>query len=99
MACVSDATSKAVDAALVPIKASLAAWGVVGVHWLPDRDGSPVIWLRTHSRPQRSALESQTWLVAQLQSTLSRLGTPYAVVRALRIEITSTEDEINLLDG
>ena len=96
---VDEATDRAVDAALVPIRASLAAWGVVEVHWLPDRDASPVIWLRTHSRAQRAALESQPWLSAQLGMTLSRLGVPYHLVRALRIEVTSTEDQVNLLDG
>jgi hypothetical protein len=91
-----DSTRRAVDAALVPVVASLAAWEVTEAHWLPDRDGVPVIWLRTRTRAQQDALARQVWLVTQLQTTLTRLGVPYAVVRAVRVEVTSGESEAQL---
>jgi hypothetical protein len=89
---------RSVDAALVPIVASLGAWGVEEAHWLPDRAGAPVIWLRTRTRAQRTALQSQAWLVPQLQVTLTRLGVGHDIVWSLRIELTSSEDEAQLFD-
>lgn len=38
-----DQLRRAVDAAMLPIVASLAPAGVVAAHWLPDRAGDPVV--------------------------------------------------------
>lgn len=91
-----DRVGKAIDQAVVPIIASLGSWGVESGHWLPDRDGSPVVWLTTGTRAQRMALQSQVWLLPQVQITLTRLGVPHDVVWKLRVEITSAEDERSL---
>jgi hypothetical protein len=87
-----------VDAALVPVVAALAGWGVEEAHWLPDRDGAPVIWLRTRTRAQRTALQSQVWLVPQVQVTLTRLGVAHGDVWSLRVELTSAQDEAALFE-
>ncbi len=86
-----------VDEALVPIIASLGSWGVADGHWLPDRHGHPVVWLRTRSEAQRQALAGQVWLLPQVQITLTRLGVPHDVVWQLRLELTSHEAERDLL--
>ncbi|MEZ5096035.1 MAG: hypothetical protein R2731_07845 [Nocardioides sp.] len=49
-------------------------------HWLPDRDGAPVVWLHTRTEAERRALGAQVWLLPQVQVTLSRLGVPHALV-------------------
>ena len=84
------------DAALVPMIASLGAWGVEEGHWLPDRSGVPVIWLRTRTLAQAGALEKQVWLLPQVQVTLTRFGVPHDIVWTMRVEITSTEAEDRL---
>jgi hypothetical protein len=89
---------KGVDAALVPLVASLAAWGVEEAHWLPDHEGSPVIWVRVRTAKQRLALESQPWLVAQLQVTLARVGVPHEEARSARVLVSSAEDEALLFE-
>ncbi len=91
-----ESLKRSVDAALVPMVASLGSWGVESAHWLPDRAGEPVIWLRTRTQAQRLALQSQVWLLPQVQVTLSRLSVPHAVVWRVRVEITSAEDEARL---
>lgn len=87
---------RSVDAALVPMVAALGGWGVEEGHWLPDREGAPVIWLRTRTRAQQSGLQSQVWLLPQVQVTLTRLGVPHDIVWRVRVEITSTEAEDGL---
>jgi len=89
---------KAVDAALVPMRASLGGWGVESLHWLPDRDGAPVIWLRTRTQIEAVALQSQVWLLPQLQVTMTRLGVPHDLVWRLRFEFTSAEAEAGLFE-
>lgn len=89
---------RAVDAALVPIVASLAAWEVTEAHWLPDPGGAPVVFLRTRTEAQQRSLAGQVWLLPQLQMTLGRLGAAYAAVRALRIEVTSAQAEARLFE-
>ncbi len=91
-----EAIAKSVDAAILPIIASLGSWGVASGHWLPDRDGAPVIWLRTRTEGQRTALHKQVWLLPQVQITLTRLGLEHELVWRLRIEITSEESETRL---
>ncbi|CUR58556.1 hypothetical protein NOCA2500029 [metagenome] len=91
-----DGVSRSVDAALVPMVASLGAWGVEAGHWLPDRAGAPVIWLRTRTLAQSTALQSQVWLVPQVQVTLTRFGVPHDIVWSMRVEVTSTEAEDQL---
>lgn len=91
-----DALRKAVDAAIRPAVASLGAWGVEEGHWLPDRDGEPVIWLRTQTEIQRVALEAQVWLRPQVQIILTRLSVPYSSVARLRLRVTSAEGEAGL---
>jgi hypothetical protein len=92
----SDGVRKSVEAALVPMVASLGAWGVEEGHWLPDRTGAPVIWLRPRTVAQSDALSKQVWLVPQVQVTLTRLGVPHDIVWPMRVEITSTEAEDRL---
>lgn len=93
-----EALKRSVDAALVPIVASLAAWEVTEAHWLPDPDGVPVVFLRTRTEAQQASLAKQVWLLPQLQMTLTRLGATYAVVRSLRIEVTSAQAEARLFE-
>ena len=91
------ARNKRVQQALRPMVASLGSWGVESAHWLPDREGQPVVWLRTWTRAQREALEKQVWLTAQVQTILTRLNVPFETVWRVRLEVTSAEDEANLL--
>jgi hypothetical protein len=91
-----DPLGKSIGQAMVPVVASLGGWGVEEGHWLPDRNGAPVIWLRTRTRAQQTALQSQIWLAPQVQVILTRLGVPHDVVWSVRIEITSTEAEAQL---
>lgn len=91
-----ESVGRAVNAAIVPMVAALGAWGVTEGHWLPDRDGSPVVWLRVRTSAQRLALAKQIWLVPQVQVTLTRLGVPHDVVWRMRVELSSAEDEARL---
>ena len=84
---------------MTPLVASLGAWGVEEGHWLPDRQGAPVIWLRTSRRQQAESLASQVWLRPQVQVTLTRLGVPHGLVWNIRVEVTSTEAENQLFSG
>jgi hypothetical protein len=90
---------RAADAAMLPIVASLAPAGVVGAHWLPDRAGDPVVWIRVQSEAGRVAVESYSWVLPQVQVILSRLGLPPEKVMALRLEVTSVEAEDHLFEG
>lgn len=81
---------------MLPIVASLAPSGVVGAHWLPDRAGDPVVWIRVQSEAGRVAVESYSWVLPQVQVILSRLGLPPEKVQALRLEVTSAEAECQL---
>lgn len=94
----SDARERAADAVITPLVASLGVWGVQQGHWLPARDGSPVLWLQTRTEAQRVALEGQVWLSAQLHVLLQRVGMPPHQVSGVRIEITSAEVEGSLWD-
>jgi hypothetical protein len=91
------ARNQRVQQAMLPMVASLGSWGVESAHWLPDQDGEPVVWLRTWTRAQRVALEQQVWLVAQVQTILTRLGVPFETLWKVRLEVTSAEDEEHLL--
>lgn len=91
------ARNRRVQESMLPMMASLGSWGVQDAHWLPDREGEPVVWLRTWTRSQRRTLESQVWLTAQVQTILTRLSVPYETVRRVRVELTSVEDEADLL--
>ena len=93
-----DALGKAVDAAMLPMVKSIGAWGVDEAHWLPDSDGSPVVWLRTRTEIERVALESQWWLLPQVQILLQRLSVPYASVVRARLQVTSAEAEAQLFE-
>ncbi len=90
--------ARAVDQALVPLVAALAPWGVEEAHWLPDRAGAPVVWVRVRTSEQRATLEGQAWLVAQLHVTLARLGVPHEAVRTARIEVSAAQDEARLFE-
>jgi hypothetical protein len=89
---------KVVDAAMLPIVASLGPAGVIEAHWLPDRDGDPVVWIRVQSEAGRVAVESYPWVLPQVQVVLSRLGLSGDRVMALRMEVTSVEAEDRLFD-
>ncbi|MEZ5093124.1 hypothetical protein [Nocardioides sp.] len=93
----SDQVRRSVDAALVPLVASLGPWGVTDAHWLPDRAGAPVVWLRTRTERERGSLAGQVWLLPQVQVTLTRLSVPHEIVWPLRLELTSYEAEQRLL--
>ena len=56
------------------------------------------MWLRTRTRAQRRALEKQVWLQAQVQTILTRLGVAHETVWKARLELTSAEDEAELLE-
>jgi len=91
-----DQLRRAADATMLPIVASLAPAGVIGAHWLPDRAGDPVVWIRVQSEAGRVAVESYSWVLPQVQVMLSRLGLPSEKVLALRLEVTSAEAEGDL---
>jgi hypothetical protein len=89
---------RVVDAAMLPIVASLAPAGVREAHWLPDRTGDPVVWVRVETEAARVAVESYSWVLPQVQVILSRLGLAPEKVMALRLEVTSGEAEGRLFD-
>jgi hypothetical protein len=91
-----DELRRAADAAMLPIVTSLAPAGVTGAHWLPDRVGDPVVWIRVQTEAGRVAVESYSWVLPQVQAILSRLGLPPDKVMALRLEVTSAEAEDHL---
>ena len=93
-----DQLRRAADAAMLPIVASLAPAGVLEAHWLPDRAGDPVVWIRVHSEAGRVAVESYSWVRPQVQVILARLGLPAEKVIALRLVVTSVESEDHLFD-
>ena len=94
-----EALRRSVDAAMLPIVASLGPAGVVSAHWLPDRAGEPVVWLRVRDEAARVAVESYPWVLPQVQIVLTRLDVPPEMVLRLRIEVTSAEAEDRLFEG
>ena len=78
--------------------ASFGAWGVVSMHWLPDGDDEPVIWLTTRTERERVALESAPWLTGQVAMLLTRAQTPYETLKRLRVMVDSEEGHRLLLD-
>jgi hypothetical protein len=88
-----------VDAAMLPVVASLAPAGVLSAHWLPDRAGEPVVWVRVRDEASRVAVESYSWVLPQVQIILTRLAVPPEMVLRLRVEVTSTEAEDRLFEG
>jgi hypothetical protein len=90
--------TRAVDIAMPCIVVSLASWGVRSGHWLPDRDGSPALWLTTRTEKQRRALEAASWLPNQVGLLLMRAQIPHEVMRKLRILVESEEGNTRLLD-
>jgi hypothetical protein len=93
-----DQERRAADAAMLPIVASLGPAGVLEAHWLPDRAGTPVVWIRTATEAGRVAVESYAWVRPQVQVILARLGLPPEKVLALRMEVTSAEAEDRLFE-
>lgn len=92
------AQRRAIDQALLPMVASIGAWGVVDAHWLPGPDGHPVVWLRTRTEIERVALEAQSWVEAQVRIILTRLSVDYATVARTRIEVTSLKRQRRLFE-
>ena len=78
---------------MLPIVTSLAPAGVLEAHWLPDRSGDPVVWIRVGTEAGRVAVESYSWVLPQVQVILSRLGLSPEKVQSLRLEVTSSEAE------
>ena len=91
-----DQLRRAADAAMLPIVAFLGAVGVLEAHWLPDRAGDPVVWLRVQDEAGRVAVQSYSWVLPQVQAMLARLGLAPDKVLALRLEVTSGEAEDRL---
>ncbi|NPD06602.1 hypothetical protein HN031_18155 [Nocardioides sp. zg-1308] len=94
----SEELRRAADAAMLPVVASLAPAGVLEAHWLPDRAGDPVVWVRVRTEADRVALQSYSWVLPQVQVIMSRLGLPPQQVLALRLEVTSSEAEDRLFE-
>jgi hypothetical protein len=90
--------ARAVEVALPSLVVSLASWGVRSGHWLPDRDGAPVVWLTTRTEQQRTALESAYWLPNQVGVLLMRAQIPHEEMRKLRILVDSEESQQRLLE-
>lgn len=90
--------ARAVDVALPGLVASLASWGVVAGHWLPDTDGVPALWLTTRTEAQRGALEAASWLPHQVRLLLMRAQIPHEETRRLRLLLGSEEGERRLLE-
>ncbi len=93
-----DQLRRAVDAAMLPIVTSLAPLGVKEAHWLPDRAGDPVVWIRVDTEASRVAVQSYSWVLPQVQIILTRLGLASNKVLALRLEVTSGEAEDRLFE-
>jgi hypothetical protein len=93
-----EALRRSVEAAILPLVVSLGPWGVEQGHWLPDRQGKPVLWLSTRTEIERVALQSQVWLLPQVHVLLARVGVPPSDVTRTRLEFTSREAEDRLLD-
>lgn len=92
-------THRAIDQAMPSLLVSLAPYGVVDVHRLPDRDGSPVLWLTTATEAQRATLESAAWLPHQVGIILVRLGLTHEAMKALRVLVDSRESLDGLLES
>ncbi|MET2011968.1 hypothetical protein ABXJ56_10480 [Microbacterium chocolatum] len=90
------ARRRAIDQALLPMVASIGAWGVIDAHWLPAPDGAPVVWLRTRTEIERVALEAQAWVLPQVRIILTRLSVDYASVAATTVQVTSLERQDRL---
>lgn len=89
---------RAADAAMLPVRASLAPAGVTGVHWLPGSDGDPVVWIEVSTEAGRVAVESYPWVLPQVQVVLARVGLSPEKVMALRLLVTSAEAEDRLFE-
>jgi hypothetical protein len=77
--------------------ASLGSWGVVAMHWLPDTNGEPAVWLTTRTDAQRAALEAAPWLAGQVTMMLTRAQMPYETLRRIRVLVDSEEGHRLLL--
>jgi len=64
---------------------------------LPDRDGTPALWLTTRTEQQRRALETAPWLEGQVAILLARADIPYEVMKRLRVLVDSQEGQERLL--
>lgn len=84
-------TLRALDAAIGPLVASFAAWGVLGACWRLDDAGRVVVWLRASTEIERVSLQAQPFIMAQTQVILIRLGAAHEVVKNLRLEMFSDE--------
>ena len=91
--------SRSLTEAIPGVLASLGAWGVVSMHWLPDQDDEPVIWLTTRTERERGALESTAWLTGQIAMLLTRASVPWETLKRLRVMVDSEEGHRQLLDG
>jgi hypothetical protein len=89
--------AKAADHALPAIVASTAAWGVQACHWLPERDGTPALWLTVGTESQRLALEAAAWLPTQVTMMMLRQNMPYHSVQGMRIFVESVERQEQLM--
>jgi hypothetical protein len=89
--------ARGVESAMTGLIASLASWGVVAGHWLPDRDGLPALWVTTQTEAQRRALERAPWLEAQVAILLTRAEVPYEVLKRIRVLVDSEEGHRLLL--
>src|SRR5690349_10658262 len=76
---------------------SLGSWGVVSMHWLPDRQGQPAVWLTTVTEAQRQALEGAPWLESYVVMLLTRAQMPYETLKLVRVLVDSQEDQRRLL--
>ncbi|RYB89936.1 hypothetical protein EUA93_21300 [Nocardioides oleivorans] len=93
---VDDHTRRSADAAMLPLVASLGPVGVTAAHWLPDRDGGPVVWLQVPTEAARVAVQSYSWVLPQVQAILTRVNVEPEHVLRLRLEVTSAEAEDQL---
>lgn len=93
------AAQRAIDQAMPSLVLSLAPYGVMEAHRLPDRDGSAVLWLTTATEAQRVTLESATWLPHQVGIILVRLGMTHEAMKNLRVLVESVESHRRLLES
>lgn len=93
-----DSLRRSANAAITPLLASLASWGIVEGHWLPDRDGVPRLWLRTVTEKQRLALKDQVWLPPMVHVLLLRVGVEPTMAGKMVLELASLEADQRLFE-
>lgn len=76
---------------MVPLAASFGGAGVLDAHWLPDRAGEPVVWLRTRTELERVQLQAQAWVLPQVVMLMTRLSVPLGHSRSRSLYLSTRQ--------